>query len=69
VKKNFFFARKFRDLTHLGEELATWHREVNQERPCDATGEIPDVLRQRERRWLEQRPLRWTASSCGCRRS
>lgn len=60
-KKAFFLVRKFRDEAHLATELASWLHEVDHERRCDATHEVPAVLREQEKRWLEQRPLRWTA--------
>jgi transposase len=62
-KKNFFYARNFRDVEHLAAELSEWLQGVNFERPCDATGQVPAVLREQERPWLEQRPLRWTPES------
>lgn len=60
VKKNFLFARKFADVDDLHRQLAEWHQEVNHERPCDATGIIPEVRRQEELRWLVKRPVRHT---------
>lgn len=61
AKKSFFFARKFRDRADLELQLTEWLHEVNHERPCTATGVIPEVARQDELRWLEQRPVRTTA--------
>lgn len=61
VKKSFLLARSFRDLADVEQQLSEWLREVNEERPCDATGVIPAVARQDEQRWLEQRPVRCSA--------
>ncbi len=69
AKKNFFFARKFNDFEHLQAELAQWLHEVNTERPCDATKELPDVLRQKELPWLLKRPVRFTAETFPLRES
>ncbi|MCC6312142.1 MAG: IS21 family transposase, partial [Trueperaceae bacterium] len=60
-KKSFFLARTFRDRADVLAQLTEWLREVNQERPCDATGVIPEVARQDELRWLAQRPVQATA--------
>ena len=57
-KRSFFFARRFRDRADLEQQLAEWLQEVNCERPCDATGVIPDVARQEELCWLAERPVR-----------
>src|SRR2546429_6633640 len=38
VKGSFFKVRRFEDLE---QQLGEWHREVNEERPCRATGVIP----------------------------
>jgi hypothetical protein len=44
VKRSFFRARRFTDLTSdLPEQLLEWLREVNTVRPCRATKEIPAV--------------------------
>jgi transposase len=43
VKGSFFKQRRFHDRADLVEQLADWHREVNDERPCRATGVIPAV--------------------------
>lgn len=69
VKKNFFAVRKFRSLDDVAEQLAGWLREVNDERPCAATDEVPRVLLERERRWLDQRPVPWTADDYPLRMS
>jgi transposase len=43
VKSSFFKVRCFHDPEDLEQQLVAWHREVNQERPCRATGIIPAV--------------------------
>jgi transposase len=43
VKSSFFKVRRFHDEEDLREQLEEWHREVNQGRPCRATGIIPAV--------------------------
>lgn len=48
VKSNFFCGRSFRDQADLKAQLQAWVQWVNQERACDATGEIPQVRLQRE---------------------
>lgn len=50
VKSAFFKVRSFHDLEDLQQQLGEWHREVNQELPCRATGVIPAV------RWAEEAP-------------
>jgi transposase len=57
VKKSFLLARKFRDRADVADQLASWLREVNFERPCDATGVTPEAARQEESRWLAERPV------------
>lgn len=58
AKRSFLFARKFQDRQDLEVQLAEWLREINLDRPSDATGVIPDVARQEELRWLTERPVR-----------
>src|SRR5712691_3252746 len=41
VKSSFFKVRRFHDEEDLRQQLVEWHREVNEERPCRATGMIP----------------------------
>lgn len=41
VKGSFFKVRRFQDPEDLEQQLAEWHREVNEERPCRATGIVP----------------------------
>jgi len=43
VKSSFFKVRSFHDEEDLQQQLGEWHREVNQELPCRATGVIPAV--------------------------
>ena len=43
VKSSFFKVRCFHDQEDLEQQLVAWHREVNEERPCRATGVIPAV--------------------------
>ena len=38
VKSSFFKVRRFHDEEDLQQQLIEWHREVNEERPCRATG-------------------------------
>ena len=63
VKRGFLFVRKFADLADLERQLAEWLHEVNHERPCDATGRIPEQMRQEELCWLQKRSARWTAET------
>ena len=43
VKSSFFKVRRFHDEEDLRQQLRDWHREVNEERPCRATGIIPGL--------------------------
>jgi transposase len=43
VKSSFFKVRRFHDPEDLQQQLIEWHQEVNDERPCRATGVIPVV--------------------------
>ena len=56
VKSSFFKVRRFHDEEDLRQQLRAWHEEVNEQRPCRATGVIPAV------RWAEEksrlRPLK-----------
>jgi transposase len=56
VKGSFFKQRRFLDDADLLTQLAEWRTEVNTERPCRATGIIPAVRLDEERRRL--RPLK-----------
>lgn len=48
VKGNFFCGREFKDRADLINQLKAWEDVVNQERVCDATGEIPQKRLGRE---------------------
>jgi transposase len=48
VKSSFFKVRRFHDEEDLRQQLRDWHREVNEERPCRATGIIPALRRAEE---------------------
>jgi transposase len=70
TKRGFLFARPFRDLADLEQQLVEWLDEVNTVRPCAATGAIPRVVRDdAERVWLEKRPVRWAPRSYPIRES
>lgn len=69
VKKSFFFARKFKSHADIEQQLGEWLHEVDHQRPCSATGVIPVVALQEERRWLEQRPVRTRADAHALRDS
>jgi transposase len=56
VKSSFFKVRRFHDEEDLRQQLRDWHREVNEERPCRATGVIPALRLAEERARL--RPLK-----------
>jgi transposase len=43
VKSSFFKVRRFHDEEDLHQQLRDWHHEVNEQRPCRATGIIPAV--------------------------
>jgi transposase len=43
VKSSFFKVRRFYDEEDLEQQLRDWHQEVNEQRPCRATGIIPAV--------------------------
>lgn len=63
AKGAFFGARRFRHREDLERQLTEWLQHVNEERPCDATGEIPWNRLRQERAWL--RPLPFGASGYG----
>ena len=48
VKGNFFCGRTFKDADDVKGQLQDWITHVNDERPCDATGEIPAERLKRE---------------------
>jgi len=56
VKGSFFKVRRFQDPEDLEQQLGDWHREVNEERPCRATGVIPAVRLAEEA--IRLRPLK-----------
>src|SRR5215469_57010 len=43
VKSSFFKVRRFHDAEDLEQQRGDWEREVNEQRPCRATGIIPVV--------------------------
>jgi transposase len=43
VKSSFFKVRRFHDAEDLEQQRRDWEREVNEQRPCRATGIIPTV--------------------------
>lgn len=52
VKSNFLPGRSFHDERDLEEQCSDWLRQVNSERPSDATGELPaDLLAQEHPRF------------------
>jgi transposase len=55
VKGSFFKVRRFHDHEDMLRQLDGWHREVNEQRPSRATGVIPQVRLDEERKRL--RPL------------
>jgi hypothetical protein len=57
VKSSFFKLRRFHDEEDLRQQLRDWHREVNEERPCRATGVIPALRLAEERSRLRQSQL------------
>jgi hypothetical protein len=57
VKSSFFKVRRFHDEEDLRQQLRDWHREVNQERPCRATGIIPALRHITRRRPSLRRKL------------
>ena len=70
TKRGFLFVREFRDLEDVQEQLTAWLHEVNFVRRCDATQAIPGSVRDAdERKWLEQRPVRWTPENYAIRES
>jgi transposase len=57
VKNGFFKVRRFHDRADLDAQLAQWHREVNEVRPCRATGVPPSARIAEERRRLRPLPI------------
>jgi transposase len=65
VKGSFFKVRRFRDRSDLVEQLVDWQREVNDERPCRATGVVPALRLAEEAARL--RPLKVTPEDLALR--
>jgi transposase len=57
VKNGFFKVRRFHDRADLDSQLAQWHHEVNEVRPCRATGVPPLARIAEERRRLRPLPI------------
>jgi len=57
VKNGFFKVRRFHDRADLDTQLAEWHHEVNEVRPCRATGVPPSARIAEERRRLRPLPI------------
>jgi hypothetical protein len=62
VKNSFLLVRRFLDRADLEAQLAAWLVEINARRRCDATGQVPEVLRAQEAGRLAERPVPWTAA-------
>jgi transposase len=65
VKGSFFKVRRFVDFADLQQQLRAWHTEVNDERPCRATGIVPALRMEEERARL--RPLAVAPAQYGLR--
>ena len=63
VKGSFFKPRRFQDRADLESQLATWHVEVNEQRPSRATEEVPAHRMVAERGRM--RPVRVKARDLG----
>ncbi len=57
AKNGFFKVRRFHDRADLDAQLAQWHHEVNEVRPCRATGVPPSARIAEERRRLRPLPI------------
>ena len=57
VKNGFFRVRRFHDRQDLEAQLKDWHREVNEVRPCRATGVTPATRSEEEGRRLRPLPI------------
>ncbi len=57
MKGGFFKVRRFHDREDLDAQLAQWHHEVDEVRPCRATGVPPSVRIAEERRRLRPLPV------------
>lgn len=60
VKNSFLRQRLFIDDADLQKQLDEWLHDSNHVRPCDGTKEIPAIRLQREKQWLDQRPVQVT---------
>jgi transposase len=72
VKSSFFKVRRFHDEEDLQQQRRDWEREVNEQRPCRATGIIPAVRLAEETprlRALKVRVSRHLESSVNPRRA
>lgn len=65
VKGSFFKVRRFVDRDDLLDQLAQWHHEVNEERPCRATGVTPRSRLATDQHRL--RPLKTTSDQLALR--
>jgi transposase len=65
VKGSFFKQRRFHDEEDLAMQLAQWLQETNTQRPCRATGVIPQERMAEDRKRL--RPLRIAPSELALR--
>jgi transposase len=65
VKGSFFKQRRFLDMEDLQRQLAEWHVEVNEQRPCRATRIVPAVRLAEEKPRL--RPLKVTSQDLALR--
>jgi transposase len=57
VKNGFFKVRRFHDRADLEAQLADWHHDVNEVRPCRATGVPPSARISEERARLRPLPI------------
>ena len=57
VKNGLFRVRRFHDREDLDTQLADWHHEVNEVRPCRATGVPPSARIAEERHRLRPLPI------------
>jgi transposase len=57
VKSGFFKVRRFHDRADLEAQLADWHHDVNEVRPCRATGVPPSARISEERARLRPLPI------------
>ena len=57
VKNGFFRVHRFHDRADLEAQLTEWHHDVNEVRPCRATGVPPSARIAEERRRLRPLPI------------